>query len=212
MVQLTMGKLITLEMENKMIGLTGVARSGKDTFYSILKKYLEEKGIKSQRLAFADALKNELYEFTKDKFKIDLLNCTPEDKEIVRPLMVAYGKCRRSQTEGKYWTSTIEPKVNALIADNKIPIITDVRYIEYKDDEYSWLKSHNGLLIHISRKLNDGSFIPPANIEEKANDNKLKAVSDISITWETCQDVNFLYELMQKQFKNIYERYMQIKK
>lgn len=212
MVQLTMGKLITLEMENKMIGLTGVARSGKDTFYSILKKYLEEKGIKSQRLAFADALKNELYEFTKDNFKIDLLNCTPEDKEIVRPLMVAYGKCRRSQTEGKYWTSTIEPKVNALIVDNKIPIITDVRYIEYKDDEYSWLKSHNGLLIHISRKLNDGSFIPPANIEEKANDNKLKAVSDISITWETCQDVNFLYELMQKQFKNIYERYMQIKK
>ena len=44
-----------------MIGLTGVARSGKDTFYSILKRYLEEKSIKSQRLAFADALKNELY-------------------------------------------------------------------------------------------------------------------------------------------------------
>ena len=95
-----------------MIGLTGVARSGKDTFYSILKKYLEEKGIKSQRLAFADALKNELYDFTKDKFKIDLLDCTPENKEIVRPLMVAYGKCRRIQTEGKYWTSTIQPEVN----------------------------------------------------------------------------------------------------
>ena len=26
-----------------MIGLTGVARSGKDTFFSILKKYLREK-------------------------------------------------------------------------------------------------------------------------------------------------------------------------
>jgi hypothetical protein len=126
--------------------------------------------------------------------------------------MVAYGKCRRSQTEGKYWTSTIEPSVNTLIANNELPIITDVRYIEYKDDEYSWIKSHNGLLIHISRKLNDGSFVQPANIEEKSNDNKLKAVSDITIVWETCQDVNFLYELMQKQLKNIYERYMQIKK
>ena len=208
MVQLTTVKLITLEAKNKMIGLTGVARSGKDTFYSILKKYLQEKGIKSQRLAFADALKNELHEFTKDKFKIDLFDCTPEDKEIVRPLMVAYGKCRRSQTEGKYWTSTIEPKVNALIASNQIPILTDVRYIEYKDDEYSWLKSRNGILIHISRKLNDGSLVLPANVEERSNDNKLKAVADYSVCWETCQDVNFLYELMQKHLKNIYEKHL----
>jgi len=207
-----MEKLIALGMENEMIGLTGVARSGKDTFYSILKKYLEEKGIKSQRLAFADALKNELYDFTKDKFKIDLLDCTPENKEIVRPLMVAYGKCRRIQTEGKYWTSTIQPKINQSIANNIVPIVTDVRYIEYKEDEYSWLKSHNGILIHISRKLDDGSFVQPANIEEKSNDNKLKAVSDISIVWETCQDVNFLYELMQKQLKNVYERHIQNKK
>jgi len=191
-----------------MIGLTGVARSGKDTFYSILKRYLEEKGIKSQRLAFADALKNELYEFTKDKFKIDLLNCSPENKEIMRPLMVAYGKCRRIQTEGKYWTSTIQPEVNKLIANNIVPIVTDVRYIEYKDDEYSWLKSYNGILIHISRKLDDGSLVLPANAEEKSNDNKLKAVADYSINWETCQDVNFLYELMQKHLKNIYGKYL----
>lgn len=207
-----MEKLIILEMENKMIGLTGVARSGKDTFYSILKKYLEEKGIKSQRLAFADELKNELYDFTKDKFKIDLLNCTPENKEVVRPLMVAYGKCRRIQTEGKYWTSTLQPEVNKLINNNIVPIVTDVRYIEYKDDEYSWLKFHNGILIHISRKLNDGSLIAPANIEEKSNDNKLKAVADYSVCWETCQDVNFLYELMQKHLKNIHEKYIGNKK
>ena len=195
-----------------MIGLTGVARSGKDTFYSILKRYLEEKGIKSQRLAFADALKKEIHDFTKDKFKIDLLNCTPENKEIVRPLMVAYGKCRRIQTEGKYWTSTLQPEVDKLITKNIVPIVTDVRYIEYKDDEYSWLKSHNGILIHVSRKLDDDSLIPPANIEEKANDNKLKAVADYSICWETCQDVNFLNELMQKHLKNIYEKFLENKK
>jgi hypothetical protein len=195
-----------------LIGLTGVARSGKDTFFSILKKYLEEKNINSYRLAFADNLKLELNDFTKDKFKIDLLKCSPEEKELVRPLMVAYGKCRRSQTEGKYWTSMLDPKVKDLITKDIIPIVTDVRYIEYRDDEYSWLKSHNGILIHISRKLDDGTVIPPANIEEKANDNKLKAVSDINICWETCQDVNFLYELMQKQLKNVYEKFLLNKK
>jgi hypothetical protein len=189
-----------------VIGLTGVARCGKDTFYGILNRYLEEKQIKSQRLAFADDLKKELNDFTKEKFKIDLFKCYGTDKELVRPLMVAYGKCRRSQSEGKYWTSQLDLKVEKLLKDNIIPVITDVRYIEYKDDEYSWLKSYNGILIHLSRKLDDGSIIPPANIEEKSNDNKLKAVADYSVCWDTCQDTNFLYELMQKHLKNIYER------
>jgi hypothetical protein len=131
---------------------------------------------------------------------------------MVRPLMVAYGKCRRSQSEGKYWTSLLDPKIKDLQKSNVLPIITDVRYIEYRDDEYSWLKSHDGILIHISRKLDDGSFIPPANVEEKANDNKLKAVADMSISWETCQDPNFLYDLMQKQLKAVYEKYLINKK
>jgi hypothetical protein len=189
-----------------MIGISGVARCGKDTFYSILKKYLEEKGIKSERLALADSLKKELNLFTKEKFKIDLFKCNDQEKELVRPLMVSYGKCRRVQSEGKYWTSELEPKIKELIKNKIIPIITDVRYIEYKDDEYSWLKSHNGILIHLSRRLDDGSLVPPANIEEKANDNKLKAGADFTICWDTCKDTNFLYELMQKNLKNIYDR------
>jgi hypothetical protein len=190
-----------------MIGITGVARSGKDTFYSILAKYFENKGFKAGRLAFADDLKKELNPFTIEKFKIDLMKCTNEEKEIIRPLMVSYGKCRRSQTEGKYWTSLLDAKIKNFSKQNIIPIITDVRYIEYKEDEYSWLKNNNGILIHISRKLDNGNLVPPANIEEKANDNKLKAVADFSVCWETCQDTNFLYELMEKNLEKIYELY-----
>lgn len=192
-------------MENNLIGLTGVARSGKDTFYSILKRYLKEKSIESQRIALADNLKCELGDFVKEKFKIDLNKCDGSDKELVRPLMVSYGKCRRIQSNGKYWTSLVESKVKELKKENILPIITDIRYIEYKDDEYSWLKSHNGILIHISRKLDDGSIVLPANIEEKSNDNKLKAVADYCVSWDTCQDINALYELMQKNLKYIYD-------
>jgi hypothetical protein len=197
-------------MLNSVIGLTGVARSGKDTFYCILKRYLEEKKIKSERIALADNLKNELGSFVKEKFEIDLNKCDGKDKELIRPLMVAYGKCRRVQTDGKYWTSLADKKVKDLKKNIIIPIITDIRYIEYKDDEYSWLKSHNGILIHISRRLDNGSVVPPANIEEKSNDNKLKAVSDYSICWETCQDINALYELMQKHLKHIYDNFLKI--
>lgn len=189
-----------------IIGITGVARSGKDTFYCVLNKFLNEKNLKSERVALADKLKEELGDFIKEKFKINIEKCDGEDKELIRPLMVAYGKCRRVQTEGKYWTSLIENKIKDLKKDGIIPIITDIRYIEYKEDEYSWLKSKDGILIHISRKLTDGSLVQPANIEEKSNDNKLKAVADFSICWDTCQDTNFLYELMQKNLKNIYEK------
>lgn len=189
-----------------MIGITGVARSGKDTFFSILKKYLKEKGIDSQRVALADELKKELGDFVEKKFKIDLNKCDGQDKELIRPLMVAYGKCRRVQTEGRYWTSLVENKIKDLKKESIMPIITDIRYIEYKDDEYAWLKSHEGILVHISRKLDDGSLVQPANIEEKSNDNKLKAVSDFSICWDTCQDTNALYELIKKNLDKIYDR------
>jgi len=198
-------------MVNNIIGLTGVARSGKDTFCHILKKYLKEKNISSERVALADELKSELHEFVEKKFKINLNKCDGKDKEFIRPLMVAYGKCRRTQTEGKYWTSLADDKIKELKKNNTIPIVTDIRYIEYKEDEYTWLKNNGGILIHISRKLDDGTTIPPANIEEKSNDNKLKAVADYSISWDTCQDVNFLYELMQKHLKNIYEKYIENK-
>ena len=190
-----------------MIGITGVARSGKDTFYTILAKYLESKNLKCKRLAFADNLKKELNVFVKENFKIDLKNCTPEEKEIVRPLMVAYGKCRRAQSEGQYWTSLLDADVKSLESKNIIPIITDVRYIEYKGDEYSWIKNYNVILIHLSRKLDDGSLVPPVNVEEKANDNKLKAVADFTICWDTCQDTNFLYELIERNLEKIYELY-----
>jgi hypothetical protein len=193
-------------MENSMIGLTGVARSGKDTFFSILKKYFKEKNINTQRVALADELKKELEDFVDKKFKINLNKCEGSEKELIRPLMVAYGKCRRVQTEGKYWTSMVDSTIKDFKKNGTLPIVTDIRYIEYKDDEYSWLKNHNGILIHISRKLDDGTLVQPANIEEKSNDNKLKAVADYSVCWETCQDVNFLYELMQKHLKNIYEK------
>jgi hypothetical protein len=192
--------------QKMIIGITGVARSGKDTFYLILNKYLKERQMNSARIALADDLKKELFDIAKQNFKIDLFKCDGKDKELIRPLMVAYGKCRRIQSEGKYWTSLATPKIKDLMKDNVIPIVTDIRYIEYKDDEYSWLKNLGGILIHISRKLDDGSSIQPANIEEKANDNKLKAVADFCISWETCQDTNFLYELMNKNLEKIYER------
>ena len=54
----------------KVVGISGLARSGKDSFYFFAKDKLKEKGINSCRMAFADELKNECDDFLKDNLGI----------------------------------------------------------------------------------------------------------------------------------------------
>ena len=43
----------------KIIGISGLARSGKDSFYEFCKPLLDQEGIGHRRMAFADELKEE---------------------------------------------------------------------------------------------------------------------------------------------------------
>lgn len=173
-----------------MIGITGVARSGKDTLYKLLEKKFLVKNIKCQRFALADNLKSDLKSFLIEKFDIDLDNITPQDKELIRPVMVAYGKCKRLKTNGRYWIELLDSKLNE---KSYLPIITDIRYDEYEKDEYFWLKKEkNGLLIHVTRILN-GKTIPPANEEEMQNDKKLYEKADYKFIWCTESNLDALY-------------------
>lgn len=169
-----------------IIGISGVATAGKDTLYKILEKKLSLKGIKTKRIALADQLKHDLYPFIKQHIGIDILNASPEDKKIVRGLMVVYGKIKRSQTQGKHWTSIAQNEINECIKNNILPIITDIRYSEYVEDELFWLKNVNkGFLIHVTRINDDGSILPPANNEERVNNPILKRSADFKLKWRT---------------------------
>jgi hypothetical protein len=191
----------------RMIGITGVATSGKDTLCILLKRFFLEKSLICQRFALADELKKDLKNFILEKFNINIENCHPLDKKIVRPILVAYGKVKRNQTFGRYWIEKLKTNIQN---NSTIPIVTDIRYDEYPADEFSWLKKENGgILIHISR-IQDGKFIPPANEEEKVNDEKLKAQSDYQIVWCTENNQERLYDAHKKNFQEIhslYERY-----
>lgn len=190
-----------------IIGLTGVAKSGKDSFYAIANSYLSKLGIKSKRFALADQLKEDLYDFILNKIGVDLYNMSPAEKELIRPLMVSYGMTKRQQTNGKYWTSIVQEKIKSL-ADDHIIFITDIRYSYYPEDELFWLKKlNNGKLIHISRIDETGIFIPPANDEESRNDPVLKFNSDISVCWKTTNDYEQRYECIEKTLEKIKEYY-----
>ena len=189
---------------NKIIGISGVATSGKDTLCNMISRYLSQRNIISKRIALADNLKNDLRDFILDKFSIDITKSTPEEKSLVRPIMVSYGKIRRSISKGTHWTQKVEKDLERLTSENIIPIITDIRYMEYPEDEYFWLKNKNGILVHISRLDLNGNLIPPANIEEKENYIKLKEVSDLKLTWRTEENNDALYYEHLKFLEEIY--------
>ena len=64
-----------------IIGLSGVARSGKDSFFNVAEEYFSSKDIKCKRLALADNLKQDLRQFVMNKFDIDIINMSPEEKD-----------------------------------------------------------------------------------------------------------------------------------
>lgn len=166
----------------KVIGLTAVARAGKDSVCTILIREFAKIGYKAQRFALADELKHDMFDFIYDNFNIDIWNCTDEEKLLIRPLMVAYGGARRKQSKGKYWTGLVYDEYLRHMDKDEIAIIPDIRYAEYPGDEVDWIKDLGGVLVHITRLI-DGQPLLPPNEDERLNDPKLKGVADFSLEW-----------------------------
>ena len=70
-------------MKRTVIGLSGVAGVGKDLFFQLLSKK-----INVRRFALADALKREASIWTYKQYGIDALNCSREEKEVIRRFLV----------------------------------------------------------------------------------------------------------------------------
>lgn len=183
---------------NKVIGFTGLAGCGKDSLFTILSEITNGNVV---RFALADALKQELREHVQKLYNIDIFNCSREDKELIRPIMVDHGKIKRKQTQGRYWTELLQKSISAYPESGKVAIITDIRYIEYPKDEFFWLKQElNGLLVHISKYVVNPQtggkvFSLPPNREEAINDPLLAKKADHRIFIEDCKgDLSLLRE------------------
>jgi len=179
--------------KNKVIGVSGVAGSGKDLFFSLLSKFK-----KCKKLSLAEALKDEVSEWTIKHYGINASTCSREDKELIRPLLVFHANLMRGQSLGRHWINILNKKIkNLKLEPDEIIVITDIRFDHYEKDEIFWLKQElNGLLVHISNfvKVDSGDHSPPiivkkegANDSEKINDPKLKLAADYSIEWEFLQ-------------------------
>ena len=124
-----------------LIGLAGVAGCGKDTFFTHLKQALEKRSITIKRYSFGDELKYEVNKWTTNQYGIDAVNCNRNDKEQIRPFLIAHGVIKRNNTEGQYWINKTKERIESDTEKPDIACITDVRYNQYKNDEASWIKN-----------------------------------------------------------------------
>lgn len=185
------------EVRIPILGIAGVARSGKDTFYSFIPP-----SIKAKRLAFADALKEECDAFLKENVKISSFTTNVDEKEIIRPFLVTYGTHLRRKLNPFCWISKIEKKATMLIEEGVIPVVTDVRY----KNEADWIHKMGGKLIHITRTKGDERstyIIPPSNIEEEENNPILMENADELLTWPTPLNLESCKPMVVKCLKNL---------
>lgn len=189
-----------------LIGIAGVAGSGKDTFAEIIKKVFESNGFEVNCLSFAKKLKEEVAEVSKSMYGIDTTNCTREEKNLIRPLLLAHGAIMREKTKGQYWIDGIKD----LISNDKINIITDVRFCEYECDEVDWIQSNNGIVVHITRFFEENGeriYISPDNEYEKRNNKILKNRANYSFSWPT--DISKQIKYSNKFFEWLVKNYLE---
>ena len=170
-----------------ILGLSGVAGSGKDTFFSLLSQKLP-----FQRFALADELKILLREDIIKKTNIDILNCTREEKDSVRNDLVLFAKQKRSESYGKFWTDILSKKINE--SSCQYICITDIRHNYFSKDEVYWLKQNlNGRLVDIScYSPFDGALTHPPNEEEEFHYPKVKQDADYYVIWPKVSDIKRL--------------------
>jgi hypothetical protein len=165
-----------------IIGICGHARSGKDTMADLISMVLADVGIKSEKIALADELKNECADLVWDNLGIDVFTQKTEEKEIIRPLLVTWGTHVRRKINPNVWIEKAADKIKG----DKLIIITDIRY----KNELEWLRQKDSYCIFVDRIDANGSLVPPANQEESENSPYLKEHSDFQLTWATVGDSN----------------------
>jgi len=184
-----MNKLIN----KRVLGISGVARAGKDTFASILERKLYLNNRTVLKVSLAGPLKKDCAEFLASTIKIDASTQILAEKNLIRPLFVWYGDAQRKLTGGRYWID----KADSIIKHSEFDyyIVTDVRYDTYEKDELYWVqKELGGVVCHVSRYYPqpDGTkvFVLPPNDHERENDPKVKAKADFVVEWESVEGKN----------------------
>ena len=148
-----------------ILGLCGLPRTGKDTFFKIVDDYLPGY---FTREAFADNLYHEcaeIFHHMKVMNKMSFWELLKNDKSKLRPFVKVWAtEVRRDLCDKDYWVHAIKCNTNT--------VITDVRF----PNEAEYILSKKGILIYIEK---DG--IEPTNHPSDTNIEGLSKMSKYTI-------------------------------
>lgn len=201
---------------NKIIGISGLAGDGKDSLCNMLRPIFESSGFAFERIALADAIKDECKEALLSLYGIDPIVCSREDKARIRDFLVFHGKVKRIETQGTHWTSKVSNVISNLpaVESDRIICIPDIRHAEYEKDEVQWLKKNGGILIHV-KKYNIENCYPykrsysiAVNDQEAIHTPKVEYHADFVLEWQDSsplipQDSYYCNESVAELFKMI---------
>ena len=124
----------------KVIGFCGFGRVGKDSAAAAIKH------MGFLRYAYADDLKHDFSDFIFHHYGWDIHQLTDDQKEIVRPYLVAHGAGMRA-IDAWYWVNQLDTYLKEEPEDACIAI-TDVRYL---NEVIDILENKRGQVIYIER-------------------------------------------------------------
>ena len=168
------------DFKGKIIGISGSARSGKDTLGSNIVQILSDQGIKAKTISFADKLKESVNEFLIDQTGISAFTEEESDKKLIRPFLVCWGTEIMRSINDNIWID----KLKESLSKDCVNIITDVRF----ENELDWIKENEGLTVFLNR-----ADIKPANSLEMENNKILSKNSDLNFHIGNFEDEKIIF-------------------
>jgi hypothetical protein len=158
-----------------VIGVAGVARAGKDSLGNGIARKLSKQGIPAVRLSFATEVKIALDKLIKTTFGFSAMTEKPQEKELIRPIIVAYAEAAR-KNDPSFWIKKLKKRIETNIENGVVSVITDVRFKE----EVFYIKKLGGFVVHLKRIGNKA-----INLVERVNDPIVQEMSDYKIKWKS---------------------------
>lgn len=158
-----------------LIGVSGFARSGKDTACKIFQTKLKERlGIDLDIVSFAKQIKQDCDQLLTTNLSISAFTEVPSEKELIRPLLVEYAELMKQKFGDTVWLDkAFQNGSRGIIPDVRFPIEADT------------IKKLGGIVVYI-----DKVGVLPANKLEEKNDKAMRDRADHIIRWPHYGDLS----------------------